>query len=114
MTFTPKEFKYSNIDDTKLQRFPSVEAGPQFLIIENATYDPETEIFDVMFRSLSNEAKFRIRSFMLGKDGKPNYISVHWHNMLGLILFRPHKVSCQEILILSRHGECHGENLAKP
>jgi len=83
MTFTPKQFKYSNIDDTKLQRFPSVEAGPQFLIIENATYDPETEVFDVMFRSLSNEAKFRIRSFMLGKDGKPNYMSVHWHNMLG-------------------------------
>lgn len=83
MTFTPKQFKYSNMDESKLQRYPSPEVGLQYLLIEGADYNEETEVFDVMFKSLSNEAKFRIRSFMLSKDGKPNYMSVHWHNMLG-------------------------------
>lgn len=83
MTFTPKEFKYANIDETTLQRFPSVESGLQYLLIQNATYNEETEVYDVMFKSLANEATFRIRTFMVNKDNKPNYMSVHWHNSLG-------------------------------
>lgn len=90
MTFTPKPSTYGGINEDTLKKstFTSVEAGPQFLIIEGAQDWTKDELtpkdeFDVHFRSLYNDAKFRIKNFMKNKDGSLSYMSIHWLNMLG-------------------------------
>ena len=52
--------------------YTPVEAGDQYLYIQDATYYPDACHYDIEFKSLSNGAVFRIRYFMLTKEGKQN------------------------------------------
>lgn len=92
MTFTPRETKYSGIDEETLKPeggsgFTKPEAGPQYLMIEDAFVgedDYGREITKVWFRSLYNDAKFFITKFMKNKDNETlNYYSMRWVNSLG-------------------------------
>lgn len=70
MTFESTDWEFSNMTD--VADFIQVEPGDQYLYIESATYDPEACNMDINFKSLTNGATFRIRYFMLTKEGKQN------------------------------------------
>lgn len=70
MTFESTDWEYSNM--TTETEFAQPEAGDQYLLIKHATYDPDSAHMDIEFVSLANGASFRIRFFMLTKEGKQN------------------------------------------
>lgn len=70
MVFKSTEWEYTNMA-TETEYTP-VEAGDQYLYIQDATYYPDACHYDIEFKSLSNGAVFRIRYFMLTKEGKQN------------------------------------------
>jgi len=70
MTFESKDWEFSNMSTET--EFVQPEAGDQYLYIESASYDPDSAHMDINFRSLGNGAEFRIRYFMLTKNGNQN------------------------------------------
>ena len=70
MTFDSTKWEYSDMTDTV--EFTQPEAGDQYLLIEEAVYDPDGAHMDIRFKSLANGAGFRLRYFFLTKDGKQN------------------------------------------
>ena len=70
MTFESTAWKYS--DMTTETEFAQPIAGDQYLFIKAASFDPDAEHMDIEFQSLANGADFRIRFFMLTKEGKQN------------------------------------------
>ena len=92
MTFEPTEWEFSNMIDTP--DFIQVETGDQYLYIESAEYDPNSCVMDVNFKSLSNGATFRIRYFMLTKEGKQN-------SFTGRVLRTMGKAICGKDIVLA-------------
>lgn len=70
MTFESTEWEFSNMSTET--EFAQPEAGDQYLRIESASYDPDAAHMDINFKSLGNGAEFRIRYFMLTKNGNQN------------------------------------------
>ena len=70
MTFESTDWEYSNM--TTETEFAQPEAGDQYLYIKGATFDPDAAHMDINFKSLGNGAEFRIRYFMLTKNGSQN------------------------------------------
>lgn len=92
MTFTPIPSKYGGVDEETLKKegqgsFIKPEAGPQYLLIEDAfegTDKEGREIKMITFRSVYNDAKFFITKYMRNKnDDGLNYYTMHWLNSLG-------------------------------
>lgn len=70
MTFESTDWEFSNMSTET--EYTQPEAGDQYLFIKHAEYDPDSARMDIEFRSLSNGAEFRVRFFMLTKEGKQN------------------------------------------
>ncbi len=70
MTFESTDWEYSNMSTET--EFAQPEAGDQYLYIDSAVYDPDNARMDINFKSLSNGAEFRVRYFMLTKNGNQN------------------------------------------
>ena len=88
MVFESKDWEFSNMTAENTQP----EEGDQYLLIQSAMYNPDTAQMDINFKSLSNDATFRIRYFMLTKQGNHNGFTARVLRSLGKAVNNEDKV----------------------
>ena len=94
MTFESKEWEYSNMSTET--EFAQPEAGDQYLYIDSVAYDRDNARLDINFRSLANGAEFRVRYFMLTKNGNQNGFTGKVLRSLGKAINNEDKVLAPE------------------
>ena len=90
MTFESTDWEFSDMPTET--EFVQPEAGDQYLYIKNAMYNPDAYQMDIEFKSLTNGAEFRVRYFMLTKEGKKNGFTGKVLRTLGVAVNNEDKV----------------------
>jgi hypothetical protein len=81
----PRTWEWSNKnEDDYRPQFKTVEAGEQYIYIDNAEYDPETKKYVFDMTSLSETGgSFKIFQRLTKNDGSTNFFGLKWLNALG-------------------------------
>ena len=81
----PKQWEYSNLNEEEYRpQFKTVEAGEQYIYIDNAEFDPETKKYIFDMTSLAETGgSFKIFQRLVKNDGSTNYFGLKWLNALG-------------------------------
>ena len=81
----PRTWEWSNKnEDDYRPQFKTVEAGEQYIYIDNAEYDPETKKYVFDMTSLSETGgSFKIFQRLTKNDGSTNFFGLKWLNAHG-------------------------------
>ena len=81
----PKTWEWSNKNEEEFKpQFKTVEAGEQYIYIDNADYDADTKKYVFEMTSLAETGgSFKIFQRLTKNDGSTNYFGLKWLNNLG-------------------------------
>ena len=81
----PRTWEYSNMNEEDYKpTFKTVEAGEQYIYIDDAQFDKDTKKYVFELTSLAETGgSFKIFQNLTKKDGSTNYFGLKWLNALG-------------------------------
>lgn len=81
----PKTWEYSNLNEEEYRpQFKTVEAGEQYIHIDDAQFDPQSKKYVFDMTSLAETGgSFKIFQRLTKNDGTTNYFGLKWLNALG-------------------------------